>query len=86
MAVYTKEHMKVKSKKKTQKTTTFFDSQFGRDAAIDIDDFFFYYTFYIFPAHSHNLCELGYLPSGVTQFFILKGSEYSKILSFYWLL
>ena len=86
MAVYTKEHMKVKSKKKMQKTTTFFDSRFGGDAAIDIDDFFSYYTFYIFPAHGHNLHELGYLPSGVTQFFILKGSEYSKILSFYWLL
>ena len=86
MEVYTKEHMKVKSKKKMQKTTTFFDSRFGGDAAIDIDDFFSYYTFYIFPAHGHNLHELGYLPSGVTQFFILKGSEYSKILSFYWLL
>ena len=83
MAVYTKEHMKVKSKK-MQKTTTFFDSRFGRDAAIDIDDFFLL-TFYIFPAHSHNLGELGQLSSGVTQFFILKGYEYSKILSFYWL-
>lgn len=46
MAVYTKEHMKVKSKKKMQKTTTFFDSRFGHDAAIDIDDFFI--THFIF--------------------------------------
>ena len=86
MAVYTKEHRKVKSKKTMQKTTTFFGSRFGGAAAIDIDNFFPYYTLYIFPAQSHNLHELGYLPSGVTQFFILKGSEYSKILSFDWLL
>ena len=46
MAVYTKEHMKAKSKKKMQKTTTFFDSQFGHDAAIDIDDFFLLHVLY----------------------------------------
>ena len=55
MEVYTKEHMKVKSKKKMQKTITFFGSLFGGDAAIDIDDIFSYYTFYIFPAQSHYL-------------------------------
>ena len=49
MAVYTKEHMKVKSKKKMQETTTFFDSRFGGDAAIDIDDLFFLLNILYFP-------------------------------------
>lgn len=40
MAMYTKEHTHIKSKKKICKSPAFLDSRFGHNTAIDIDSFF----------------------------------------------